>query len=119
MVSRFGDVYDHGTDVTVDLILVVLIWTKYKHVMPLWCIGLILVAAVMLGMSLGCQQLYYTDDQGTELLDSTVRMCPSRESIVWTRFFGAGTWQLFITLLVIFLHVKASNVKTEEYSLHP
>jgi phosphatidylglycerophosphate synthase len=112
MVSRFGDVYDHATDVVADVILVVIIWQKYKHIMPVWCIGLMVAAIIMLLMSMGCQQLYCANEKGTEILDSTVQMCPSRESIVWTRFFGPGTWQLLTTLLVIFLHTKASNVKT-------
>ena len=110
MVSPFGDAYDHATDIIVNVMLFILIWTKYKDVIPIWCIGLIAMATVLMAMSTGCQQLYCADDTRTEFLGVTAKMCPSRESIVWTRFFGTGTWQWFITWLVIFLHTRASGV---------
>ena len=112
MVSRLGDVYDHTTDMTVDILLFVVIWYKYKHIIPPWCIGLIFVLFLMFATSMGCQQLNYADSEGNELLDVNIKLCPSPSSIVWTRFFGAGTWQIFLTLLVIFLHVRATTTTT-------
>lgn len=112
MVSQFGDIYDHTTDIFVDVLLFVIIWKKYQHVIPMWCIALIPVAAFMLAMSMGCQQLNYNSQPGNELIDVNRILCPSASSIQWTRFFGAGTWQWFMTMLVVFLHIRATAYKT-------
>jgi phosphatidylglycerophosphate synthase len=110
MVSRFGDVYDHTTDMIVDVLLFSIVWYKYRNTMPVWCIILLVVFILMLATAMGCQQVNYTDDsKRDELLDVNIKMCPSPSSIVWTRFFGAGTWQIFLTLLVVFLYLNEAK----------
>lgn len=110
MVSRFGDVYDHVTDVVGDVILAVIVWKRYRRALsPLCVLGVGGFAALLL-VALGCQQQRHQDDAGAgrapELLDHTAPLCPGRGAIRWTRFFGSGTWNLVTTGAAVYLWLR-------------
>jgi phosphatidylglycerophosphate synthase len=114
MTSRFGDLYDHSTDIIGDILLGIIVWLKYRHVIRAGHVALVLVLLAMLPVAIGCQQLYYRPrramDEGDESLDKCICLCQTGESIRWTRFFGVGTWQLVTSIVVVHLHLLANPI---------
>jgi CDP-diacylglycerol--inositol 3-phosphatidyltransferase len=119
MTSRFGDLYDHCTDLIGDVLLVVIVWLKYRHVIRAGHVLLVIFMFGMLVVSMGCQQCYHKPrrevDKEEESLDRYIGLCWTSESIRWTRFFGAGSWQLVTSFLVLHLHLLARQ-QTESSS---
>lgn len=120
MVTRFGDFFDHFTDLLLDVGLLVVVFFRYREILPQHT-GLIVLKFVLLLLagthlskvlglsprsSHGCQQKKKasTQDATTESIDIFVQMCPAGDQwIGWTRYFGAGTHVLFNVLAVLIL----------------
>lgn len=116
METEFGDMYDHIKDVTVYLILIVIIYIKCTKNITIPVILLFLVFTYLMGMHMGCQQRNCTkDDENPEhskFLNTTRKLCPNKDSIKWTRFFGAGTYSLFLILMISYIcYNRSENCK--------
>lgn len=112
MVTQFGDVYDHITDIIGTVGLAFLVYTKY-HPSP-WIYVIIGILAILLGIHTGCQQKVYNQQQSQnqqeeETMDSFKNMCQDTSWIRWTRFFGFGTFQVAIVATVMYLHHKKTS----------
>ena len=112
-VTKLGDLYDHSTDVIGEVLLFIIVWHKYRHVMTTMHVLVFLVLLILVNIHIGCQQIVYNDSNPEkaipETLDYNTKLCPNKKMIKWTRFFGFGTWQLGIVLLVFHLHVLANG----------
>lgn len=114
MVSNFGDCYDHLSDYIIDGLMIYLIIKKYlklpnnnlKKYIPILLIPLI---GLML-VHFGCQEMYFdSTTSGNIILDCYKPMCPIdrnksndlRNFIKFSRFFGTGTYTLFICILIL------------------
>lgn len=112
MMSTVGDYYDHITDVTGEIALLVVIWYKYKSVLTVWEVLLYVVVALSLMHSVACYQKKYrnakVEEDGRtaeESLDQLNALCIG--DVRWTKYMGCGTWTWFTTFLVIWLHMKS------------
>jgi phosphatidylglycerophosphate synthase len=106
MVSKFGDIYDHVKDVLVVVGIFVVIILRYNVSKPVW-INIIIVTAIMsilMTAQLGCQErIYPKTDSAT--LNFSQQLCigdPS-QTIKITRWFGCGTWVVYIIIAVLFI----------------
>ena len=116
METEFGDMYDHIKDVTVYLILIVIIYMKCTKNITIPLILLFLVFTYLMAMHMGCQQRNCTkDDENpdhSKFLNTTRTLCPNKDSIKWTRFFGAGTYNLFLILMISYVcYNRSENCK--------
>ncbi len=113
MTSKFGDLYDHVSDLLIGVMLVYVSYVKYKkHVSPT-IVLILLVMAFLMNTHIGCQQMFYYQnktDTMTESLDRLTQLCLSQTDIHWTRYFGVGTFNTFVIVLIVYLHHKKLSI---------
>ena len=102
MVSRFGDYFDHGSDI-IKYILYIVVLFKLKRnnehfIKYMIAIG---VLSFLLLIQLGCEEKIYNKSNESETLKLTKLLCPNKKMIHLTKYFGAAT--LMISMAVIML----------------
>lgn len=107
MVTRFGDYYDHISDVSKVILLIYFICTIYTskvcYILPILIIFLILTFIHM-----ACQELYYNKSSASDTLSILKYFCIANKKNVSsilniTKYFGCGTFYLIMILCVIYL----------------
>jgi hypothetical protein len=109
MTSEFGDLYDHISDVTVGLCIAYVAYKKYKHKLTLPLLIIVGMITYFMEKHVGCYQKFYIDSnkQEKETIDIIAELCPDKNDIKWTRFFGPGTYNtIFVVGLMYYLHYK-------------
>lgn len=104
MTSKFGDYYDHISDITKGCIIFYIIYTKIKNKNILIIIILLSVCLMYYHMSL--QELIYDkkeDSSSLNLLNNNVKL--NKNNIYWSRYFGCGTFNL-VTVIFMYLSIK-------------
>ena len=109
MVSEFGDMYDHITDVAVFSILTVIIIIKYKKVISLIDVILFVILILMMLTHMGCQQHNCKTCKGNESLDNLKCLCMNKKHIRYTRYCGVGSFIIFFIIFVYYLNYKLKN----------
>ena len=116
MVTHFGDLYDHISDlVKYILLFIVILMAKLNEKTKIVFIILVIITQILNAIHIGCQEKFY--DQESVLTNFT-GMCHNRANIVWTRYVGTGTLQ-FLTCLFVF-NIIIINIKicfTHLYSI--
>jgi phosphatidylglycerophosphate synthase len=113
MISKFGDLYDHVTDVITNVILLVVFMCKKINIkLKIFLFILIFVFLFFSLTHLGCQEKYYEIIQKKNSTDGIlynfVKLCKKKEMIRTTRFFGTGTYTILIFIIIVF-HKKINN----------
>ena len=105
MVTVFGDYFDHISDFLKILILIFLFKLKLgleKKFYILVC--LIIILTLFMSIHIGCQQKNI-DTDNSQTLNHFKFLCPDKSLIKYTKFFGVGTFQLSISLIILFFNV--------------
>lgn len=109
MTTKFGDLYDHFTDVSVGLGLILIVLYNYKPVIS-YNISIVFIFVFLLSqIHIGCQQKIYTKmnkNDIIETIDSLQDYCKNESWIKITRFFGSGSLILFSIFIVFYLDSK-------------
>ena len=116
MVTVFGDLYDHYSDVLSNVsvlgLLIYKLHKKKKHVVfsVLFILTLIFLLS---GIHFGCTEYYYDYKQhdGVDFLSSLIGMCPCKEKdkkcqskiLKSVRFAGSGTYYTAIAVFIAYL----------------
>lgn len=105
MVTKFGDYYDHFSDLFKFISLIYVIYVKYTSKFFI-IMAFILFWLLLMCVHMGCQELYYGSPVDTLFL--LKYFCIANKNNVKdimniTRYFGCGTWQLIVFLCVIYL----------------
>lgn len=119
MVSKFGDTYDHLTDIVVTFAIFFVAYKRYSrnHLLVVSCV--IAVSGMGMLMHVGCQQLQ-TKKPNTdrETIDIFKCLCLKKEWIRVTRYLGTGTFTLTLVLVILGLeyfhrkhHYQTGNPK--------
>jgi phosphatidylglycerophosphate synthase len=109
MVSKFGDYYDHFKDWTIMFMIFYVLYKRRKLKS-----GVIVFIIFILGLSgthIGCQELYYKQNnpykEHSETLSFCKYLCPFENELEramnYTRYFGLGTSNLIISLFLFFV----------------
>jgi len=108
MVSRFGDIYDHITDALVLLMFAVLIYTRYRTLISKWTFFIFLLLVALMCCHLGCQQKNCVAESCVdgESLNCLKLLCRNPEWIRVTKFFGTGTFFVFLAGVCILYERK-------------
>lgn len=115
MTSYNGDLYDHIKDVVVFLMIVVVVFVTYRKVASVPYLVVLVLAILMCTVHLGCQQrqkskeVVDTQHAETELLDNCQMLCPNKDMIKVTRWFGMGTMNLIFIILIVLLDQKCAG----------
>ena len=113
MVTKFGDYYDHIAD-TIKVILILYVLYNIDSKKFFIIIPFIILFIFLIFVHLGCQELYY-DTIESDILNYSKNLCPvynknDKTSIVnilrITRYFGCGTFTIFIMLVIIYYGVN-------------
>jgi hypothetical protein len=105
MTTKFGDYYDHGSDIIKFLVLM---YVLYKdNYIRFKTIGIVILLLVILCFyHLGCQEGVYTDESKTSESPTLNILKPSKESslinIHNTKYFGCGTFYIVLSLIIFF-----------------
>lgn len=112
MVTSFGDYYDHIADY-ISMVLTFYILYSTVNSSHKWIVHLLVIMILLSLIQIGCQERYIdmmklSIDYTSPSISKVTCLCP--QSIVkdtdveylmeYTRLFGAGTAQLFITILI-------------------
>lgn len=109
MTSKFGDVYDHGSDTVINIATATAFYMRYagRIVWRPLTIAVMVVFAIVVALMLahlGCQQRIHNPDDRKidESLDLLRIACPNAEMIDWTRYFSCGTAKMALVATVLY-----------------
>lgn len=103
MMSKFGDYYDHISDIFKFLLLVIVFYLQNKKLF--WFVfPIIIIDSIFVMIHLGCQESYYNKNDSETL--SFLGICPKDKSMAkkilrWSRYLGTGTSTLMIIFFII------------------
>ncbi len=110
METQFGDYFDHMADILTVLISLYLI-AKTINKKYYWVLFIVLIVLLISLIQISCQERYL-EIAGMNIDSKSLKiikcLCPQsvipnqniEKTMEITKFFGAGTYQLFITLLI-------------------
>lgn len=105
MTSKFGDIYDHTKDTVVSILLLVVVFLRYRVTFPNLFIMVILF--ILFTVHMGCQQKYYKENkekkEENETIDAYEVMCRDSKYLRYTRFFGPGMFTLFTIGMIMWI----------------
>lgn len=109
MTSKFGDVYDHGSDTIINIATAAAFYMRYagRIVWRPLTIAVTVAFAVIVALMLthlGCQQWIHNPDNRKveESLDILRVACPRADMIGWTRYFSCGTAKMALVAVVLY-----------------
>ncbi|VVU95658.1 CDP-alcohol phosphatidyltransferase [seawater metagenome] len=109
MVSKFGDYYDHFSDLLTCLLLLYGINQSnigFENKKKIYLILLVFIIGA--GIQLGCIQKIYKNKKESPSLNLLINMCPDNFKIKFWRYFGPGTL-VFVMFLIIYNFNKFKN----------
>jgi phosphatidylserine synthase len=99
MATKFGDYYDHFRDIFIVSIVIFLIYKRTRN-KRLFVIVTAVFAYLMM-TQIGCQEMNSTFPEHNDCLDAFKCLCPDPKLIVYTRFFGCGTFMLMLSVFLV------------------
>jgi phosphatidylglycerophosphate synthase len=101
MVTSFGDVYDHVSDVLKHVVILGLMYSQStsKTLMVLPVLGVLVSLSFV---HLGCQEKIYNTQDDQPMIEMTKQACIHKEHIVYTRWFGCGTFEMVFALSMLY-----------------
>lgn len=102
MMSKFGSYYDVARDwiVTVSIILILFFRIKSRKLKVVYVVVTI-IFSILLSVHMGCQEKNTHDHKQSETLSFTKNLCPNKDDIYITRFFGCGTFILVQSIFIL------------------
>lgn len=111
IVTKFGDYYDHISDLFKNLLF---IWLIYAYFKPYFYVSLLTkcIFTILSSIHLSCQEHYY--GYGSDTLHFFKYLCPSnyfnidiKQCLNITKYFGVGTHMLIDLIILIYLKTNA------------
>lgn len=112
MTSKFGDLYDHGSDTIKHILLFYVIYSilkddkNFKHILIIFLLIFILSMA-----QLGCQEkltkkITKKDDSPTLQITETLVITDCETQMKFTRYFGPATITLYLVLVILYVNFR-------------
>lgn len=111
LVTKFGDYYDHISDVIISIIYIIFMFSKNKILMTYFSITFIPLFLLM-NLHLYYQEYYYKNYIESETLQSIKYIIPNsvkpinqedlERKLLFSRWFGSGTITIIMILFIIF-----------------
>ncbi len=103
MVTKFGDYYDHFSDI-IKVILIVFALYKNDSIKMKKYILIIILLFILAMYQMGCQQTLYPEDTSEspslDIFKSTIESC--KKNIYHTKYFGSGTFVVVLIIIIVF-----------------
>ena len=100
-ITKFGDVYDHVKDNIIVALTLFFLFRRTNQRHHLIFGAVISAGLFMMAVHMGCQQHHYGGN-GDETLDALKSLCKDPTHIKYTRFFGSGTFNIGLIILVFY-----------------
>ena len=97
LISKYGDYYDHISDIIGFIGLIIVFWKQKKYK----TIKLLLVMLIPLNIHISCQENIYDKKEESKTLNSFNTCWDPLNMIRITRWFGDGSYNLLIILLIL------------------
>jgi len=114
MTSKFGDFYDHASDIIKNIILYYILYNKLNETnnnnIKLLIIVILIIIFILTLSHLGCQEKIYRNNKKSE--SSTLNITEKfifmdcNEQVKYTRYFGPATINVYIILVLLYLAYK-------------
>lgn len=103
MTTKFGDYFDHYSDILKILILLYCMYQKDKK-MALVNTGILGVLLILMTIHFGCQQKIKNQDEKHQepFMNMSKNFCPNPEWIKTTKHFGSGTFYLVVIMMILY-----------------
>ncbi len=110
MTSKFGDWYDHIKDVVVAVLIIAIVFNRYKCSPKIWTIIIVLflVMTILNATFIGCQSRLYKDGASLKL-ERKLCIGDPKKNIKWLRYFGPAIWTIFFIILIVLMEKKFCN----------
>ena len=103
MVTRFGDLFDHISDVTKGTLIILVLFTKIVGIKSkIKFIAISFIFIILSTIHMGCQEKIYDNTDIAPTLKYLPLLCDKKNYIYITRFFGVGTLNLILVLFILF-----------------
>jgi len=102
LVTKFGDYYDHISDILKLIALVVAMFLLRKnntHFLKYF--SFIVFLTVLVTIDVGCEERIYNKSEESDTLKLTQKLCYDKSMIKWARFFGPGTLILILGVIML------------------
>lgn len=105
MVSEFGDLYDHMSDVFTYILLWAVLFIVDVRLFALF-FSVSVFLGILMSAHLGCQELYHDKDD-SPALDLSKRLCFAKtkkeleSQMRYTRYFGPGSFACYIAAVLL------------------
>ena len=99
MVTKFGDKYDHYGDLVKLFTMLLILYFKNK-IKLLSYMPYIIIISILSTIHLGCQQQIY-NSSNDEVMNNFIKLCPNKEYIIYTRYFGLATGLIYSLYLIV------------------
>ena len=107
MTSKFGDLYDHASDMAkISILILCIMLLKIKKNTKILFIAIFCIFGLLAGVHIGCQEKMKEDTKKnkSKTLDITKCLCPNKNNIIYTRYFGTGTFNIIIFIFIFNLN---------------
>ncbi len=101
MVTKIGDFYDHISDFIKNALICILILVnnRLQKIVKIIFFILLSILFILSNIHLGCQERMYNNKE-FDSLSVLKYLCPNKNYIKYTRYFGVGTNILFLVLFM-------------------
>jgi phosphatidylserine synthase len=110
MTSKGGDTYDHVKDLAIAIVILVVVFWKYRQVVTLPILLVMALLFALCSVHNGCQQKYFNEqkggDQNDQAMDMFQCMCRDTADLKYTRFFGPGMFMVFTIIAISYVWAK-------------
>lgn len=106
MTSKFGDFYDHISDLSKVILLFIAMYHINKNKASKVII-ISLIFSILLGIHLGCQEKFAIFTKNNMYLASFKKFCPcdNKNIMKYTKWFGCGTLVLIHVIGILYYYV--------------
>ena len=98
MVTRFGDFYDHFTDMIKMAVFIALLYLEHDNKSTFILFTAELAVLTFFTVHLARQEKIYGKESESDFLALLKMFSIDESKIIYTRYFGTGTVQLFIAV---------------------
>lgn len=106
MFSKFGDYFDHISDVIIFILFIILLKDYYNHKHFTHIIIGFIILAILMQLHLTLQEIYFGKKQTAFLNFFNINNKKYIKFLPISRFFGCGTFHLFWIIVIYYLTNK-------------
>ena len=107
MISKFGDIYDHTSDIIKHLLLFYVLYKKLNGVnlhIKLTAIIILIIIFILTGSQTGCHEKINKSDSVSLSFTNKFIVCDCNTQMKYTRYFSPGTITLYLILVMLLLN---------------